>query len=46
LDQFAERSFAVPVAAGRSDALEWKRLKAQKWKLKQVLKAYVPMEEA
>jgi hypothetical protein len=46
LDQFAERSFAVPVAAERSDALEPKRQKAQKWKLKQVLKACVLMEEA
>jgi hypothetical protein len=44
LDQFAERSFAAPVAVGRSDALEPKRLKARKWKLKQVLKACVLME--
>jgi hypothetical protein len=44
VDQFAERSFAVPVAAGRSDALEPKRLKARKWTLKQALKACVSME--
>jgi hypothetical protein len=45
VDLFAERSFAAPVAAG-SDALEPKRQKAQKWKLKQVLKACVSMEAA
>jgi len=46
LGQFAERSSAAPVAAGGSDALESKRLKAQEWKLKQALQAFVPVEEA
>ena len=34
------------MAAGESDALESKRLKAQEWKLKQALQAFVPVEEA
>ena len=46
LDQFEERSSAARVVAGGSDALEANRLKARKWKLKQVLKAFVSMEAA